>query len=120
VNSDGSGVFTRNASYSEQLTARFAPAEGFTWADYSFTELPFDPALPDDREIRPQPEFALPPGVDGAPFAGPFQWRAVVDFRETGAGAAIAARPSSATPCPAGPSSSTRLLSVSSVRSQAR
>ena len=61
-------------------------AGGFRWEGYSSTELPFDPAVPADRTTRLEPEFALPAGADGAPFAGPFRWRAVVGFRETGAG----------------------------------
>ena len=88
VSADRSATFTRNASYRALLDASFPPQAGFRWEGYSSTELPFDPALPDDRTTRLEPEFTLPDGVDGAPFEGPFQWRAVVGFRQTGAGAA--------------------------------
>jgi hypothetical protein len=93
VSADGSATFTRNASYVAQLDGRFPPPAGLRWEGYSSTELPFDPTLPDDRETRIEPEFVLPPGADGAPFEGPFRWRAVVGFRPTGAGAAGASDP---------------------------
>ncbi len=98
VSSDGSATFTRNASYSAALQARFAAPVGFRWEGYSSTELPFDPILPDDRTTRLEPEFVLPQGVDGEPYAGPFMWRAVVGFRQTGAGAANAGDPVDCSP----------------------
>jgi len=93
VSADGSGVFTGNASYTARLAEAFPVAPGFRWEGYSSTELPFDPALPDDRVTRLEPEFVLPPGVGGAPFEGPLKWRAVVGFRRTGAGAAAPGDP---------------------------
>ena len=79
---------TRNAGYTALLEANFPPPAGFRWEGYISTDRPFDPAVATDRTTRLEPEFVLPAGADGAPFAGPFRWRAVVGFRATGAGAA--------------------------------
>ena len=88
ASTDGRGSFTRNAGYTALLNANFAPPAGFRWEGYSSTDVPFDPDQEQDRAARLEPEFTLPAGAGGAPFTGPFRWRAVVGFRQTGAGAA--------------------------------
>ena len=90
VSSDGGATITRNAGYTALLGRRTsrAPA-GFRWEGYISTERPFDPALPEPTAPpASSPSSCCRPGADGAPFAGPFRWRAVVGFRATGAGAA--------------------------------
>ena len=96
VTADGSVSFARSASYTNALNVAFPPAAGFRWDGYLSTDAPFDPANAGDRSTLLAPEFALPPGVNGAPFAGPFQWRAVIGMRQTGPGAA---NPSDAVVC---------------------
>jgi hypothetical protein len=93
---DGSLSFARSASYTNTLNAAFPAAAGFRWEGYLSTDAPFDPANVGDRSTVLAPEFALPPGVNGAPFPGPFQWRAVIGMRQTGPGAA---NPSDAVVC---------------------
>ena len=97
MSSDGSATFTRNASYTARSRRRFPRADGFRWEGYSSTELPFDPACPTTAPPASSPSSRCRPARDGAPFAGPFRWRAVVGFRETGAGARAPAIRSCAT-----------------------
>ena len=80
---DASVSLTRNQGYTNELTAEFRPAAGFHWEGYLSTDLPFDPTRPADRLTTISPEFVLPPGANGAPFVGPFRWRAVIGFRAT-------------------------------------
>jgi hypothetical protein len=88
VTTDGSLSFARSASYTNALNVAFPPPAGFRWEGYLSTDAPFDPANANDRSTLLAPEFALPLGANGAPFAGPFQWRAVVGMRQTGPNAA--------------------------------
>ena len=90
---DGSASFARSATYTNALSASFPPPAGFRWEGYLSTDAPLDPANPDDRQTTLQPEFALPQGADGAPFAGPLRWRAIVGFRFTGSGGASPSDP---------------------------
>jgi hypothetical protein len=88
VTTDGSLSFARNASYTNALNGAFPPPAGFRWEGYLSTDAPFNPANVNDRSTLLAPEFALPSGANGAPFAGPFQWRAVIGMRQTGQNAA--------------------------------
>jgi hypothetical protein len=85
---DGRVVLAKNASYTARLVANSAPPAGFFWQGYVSAELPFDPTSANDRGTTLVPEFRLPPGAGGAPFDGPFRWRAIVGFRKTGTGGA--------------------------------
>lgn len=96
VTTDGSLSFARSASYTNALNASFPAAAGFRWDGYLSTDAPFDPANVGDRSTVLAPEFALPAGVNGAPFASQFAWRAVIGMRQTGPGAA---NPSDAVLC---------------------
>jgi hypothetical protein len=83
---DGQLILAKSASYTAALTSSFKPPAGFHWEGYLSSEVPFNPAISGDRQTTLSPEFALPPGTNGAPFVGPFRWRAVVGFRATGTG----------------------------------
>ena len=97
---------TRNAGYTALLDANFPPAGGVPLGGLHLDRPAVRSGRRADRTTRLEPEFVLPAGADGAPFAGPFRWRAVVGFRATGAGAASPAIRSSAT-CSPGRSAST-------------
>jgi hypothetical protein len=89
VSNDGRLTLTRNTQYTAALAARYPPPAGFRWDGYLSSEVPFDPADSEaDRTTSLRPEFTLPPGTNGAPFDGPFRWRAVVGWRSTVTGGA--------------------------------
>jgi hypothetical protein len=83
---DLSVSMTSSPDYTARLNTEFPPPAGFRWVGYISADLPFDAAFNNDRQTVLAPEFALPPGVDGAPFVGPFRWRAVIGLRKTGVG----------------------------------
>jgi hypothetical protein len=74
-------VFTKSPSYTTDLsTDRAAPA-GFHWEGYISSSVMLQPGEP---VTVLNPELTLPAGPNGAPFAGPFQWRALVGARLVG------------------------------------
>jgi hypothetical protein len=78
----GDANFSKNADYTAALVTQYPPPAGFHWVGYLSTPKPFDPKnQPADRETRFSPEFTLPAGTAGAPFAQEFKWRLVVGFR---------------------------------------
>jgi hypothetical protein len=79
-NSDGRLSFAASPGYAGALTAEYVPIAGFHWVGYLSTGFAFDGTNPANLLISINPEFRLT-GVGGAPFAGPFRWRAVIGSR---------------------------------------
>ena len=90
ISQDGQLTMSRNPEYTAALTKTFPPAAGFRWEGYLSSETQFNPDIAGDRTTSLRPEFSLPSRGDGAPFAGPYQWRPMVGFRATGPGNAQA------------------------------
>jgi hypothetical protein len=80
-NSDGRLSFSSSPGYTSALSAEYVPIAGFHWVGYLSTGFAFDGTNPANLLITVNPEFGLPPGPGGAPFAGPFRWRAVIGSR---------------------------------------
>jgi hypothetical protein len=71
-------VFDKSPTYTAALTAdRTAPA-GFHWEGYLSSTVNLDAGT---QLTSFSAEFGLPPGPGGAPFAGPFRWRAIAGIR---------------------------------------
>jgi hypothetical protein len=73
--------FNSDPTYTAALDTKFPPSAGERWVGYISTPKTFDRANTSGLQTSFQPEFTLPPQADGAPFAGPFPWRAVVGLR---------------------------------------
>jgi hypothetical protein len=83
--SDGRMIFSSSPGYTSALTAEYLPIAGFHWVGYLSTQFSFDVSKDSNRFTTVAPEFVLPPGSDGGPFASPFRWRAVVGSRQISA-----------------------------------
>lgn len=74
----GGEIFTANASYTSDLTTDHPAGAGFEWHGYISTSK----TLSNGATLSSlNVEFGLPAGASGAPFAGPFQWNAIVGSR---------------------------------------
>jgi hypothetical protein len=71
-------VFDHSASYSAELNANRPSAAGLHWEGYVSSTLVINAG---QTATTLSAEFGLPAGPGGAPFAGPFKWRAVVGFQ---------------------------------------
>jgi hypothetical protein len=71
-------VFDHSASYSAELNANRPSAAGLHWEGYVSSTLVINAG---QTATTFSAEFGLPPGPGGAPFAGPFKWRAVAGFQ---------------------------------------
>ncbi|MDA0159135.1 hypothetical protein OM076_02565 [Solirubrobacter ginsenosidimutans] len=81
-NDDGRLTFAQSPGYSDALTAEYVPVAGFHWVGYLSTgTISFDGTNPANFVITVDPEFILPTGPGGTPFAGPFRWRPVIGTR---------------------------------------
>ena len=80
-------VFDHSASYSAELNANRPSAAGLHWEGYVSSTLVINAG---QTATTFSVEFGLPAGPGGAPFAGPFKWRAVAGFQ---AGVVDAATP---------------------------
>ena len=80
-NSDGRLSFAASPGYTSALTAEYVPIAGFHWVGYLSTGFSFDGTNPNNLLVNINPEFGLN-GVGGAPFTGPFRWRAVIGSRQ--------------------------------------
>jgi hypothetical protein len=81
----------KNPSYAQQLQARFpAPADQH-WVGYVSTVRTFASGPAADSPTGIHPEFTLPSGPGGAPFAVPYRWRWVVGFRSIDQSQALSA-----------------------------
>src|SRR4051794_5118985 len=76
-------TFTFSQSYTDGMTAAYAPVAGEHWVGYiSGFKNNLNPASdPDDREFGVQAEFGLPSAADGGPFAGPLKYRIAAGLR---------------------------------------
>jgi hypothetical protein len=79
-NSDGRLSFAASPGYVNALTAEYVPIAGFHWVGYLSTGVQLDGSNAANFLINISPEFGLN-GVGGAPFTGPFRWRAVIGSR---------------------------------------
>jgi hypothetical protein len=79
-NSDGRLSFAASPGYASALTAEYVPLAGFHWVGYLSTGVQLDGTNANNFLITINPEFGLN-GVGGAPFTGPFRWRAVIGTR---------------------------------------
>jgi hypothetical protein len=79
-NSDGRLNFSTSPGYTDALTAKYVPVAGFHWVGYLSTGVQLDGSNAANFLVTINPEFGLN-GVGGAPFAGPFRWRAVIGSR---------------------------------------
>jgi hypothetical protein len=73
--------FNSSPTYTSALNSKFPPPAGSRWFGYISTPKLFDLENPSGLQTSFQPEFTLPTQPGGAPFAGPFPWRAVVGLR---------------------------------------
>jgi hypothetical protein len=71
-------VLDHSASYSSELNANRPSAVGLHWEGYVSSTLVINAG---QTATTFSAEFGLPAGQGGAPFAGPFKWRAVVGFQ---------------------------------------
>ena len=93
---DGRAVtFERRPEYAAALQARFPAPAGQQWEGYLSSPKAYAPDS-GPQTLALAPEFTLPAGPGGAPFAGPLRWRMVVGFRQL-ADAADAAAPADCT-----------------------
>ncbi len=74
-------TFERRAEYAAALRARFPAPAGQHWEGYISSPKDYAPAA-GPHTLAIEPEFTLPAGPGGAPFAGPLRWRMVVGFRQ--------------------------------------
>jgi hypothetical protein len=79
-NSDGRVSFAASPGYTAALTAEYVPIAGFHWVGYLSTGVQLDGSNAANFLITINPEFGLN-GIGGAPFTGPFRWRAVIGSR---------------------------------------
>jgi hypothetical protein len=73
--------FTKNSSYTDALQALFPAPPGEHWVGYVSDVRTFASGVGAENPTGIHPEFTLPAGSDGAPFAGPYHWRFAVGFR---------------------------------------
>jgi hypothetical protein len=87
--------FDKSPTYTADLIRDQAPPAGLTWQGYisSSVSLQAGGAL-----TSFDVDLALPPGAGGAPFAGPFPWRAVVGARPVNGDADAAVSCDTSTP----------------------
>lgn len=71
-------VFDKSPSYTAALTADRPPAAGLHWQGYISSTVELGAG---DSLTGFSAEFGLAPGPGGAPFSGPFKWRAIVGVR---------------------------------------
>jgi hypothetical protein len=81
---DDDVFFSASPSYTAALSSRFPAPAGARWFGYISTPKLFDLGNPSGLQTNLRPEFTLPPQPGGAPFAGPFPWRAVAGLRPLG------------------------------------
>ena len=74
-------TFERRAEYAAALRSRFPAPAGQHWEGYVSSPRNYAPAA-GPHTVAIEPEFTLPAGPGGAPFAGPLRWRMVVGFRQ--------------------------------------
>jgi hypothetical protein len=71
-------VFTQSPSYTANLAADRTPPAGFHWVGYISSSVAPTAGAALTSFIL---EFGLPAGSGGAPFTGPFRWRAITGVR---------------------------------------
>ena len=105
-------TFTRSPSYEDELDEVLPPPAGQEWVGYlsSPFKYTYDTGLqwgsqPTAQQITVQPQLTLPVGADGAPFKGPFAYRAIAGWRRSNTGASAPAGTTSSRPvrCTADP-----------------
>ena len=78
---DGRLTFASSPGYTSALTAEYLPDRRVPLGGVPLTGFTFDGTTAANFMFTFNPEFGLPSGSDGAPFAGPFRWRAVIGVR---------------------------------------
>ena len=87
-NTPGGEIFSANSSYTADLVRDHPAPAGFEWHGYISTSK----GLTNGSTLTSfSVEFGLPAGTGGAPFAGPFQWVAVVGSRAVGGSTGVTA-----------------------------
>ena len=85
-------TFTKSPSYTSELQRVDPAPAGYEWQGYISQQVTYSHSG-GEQNFDATIDFGLPPGANGAPFAGPFIWRPIVGFREPASGPGDASEP---------------------------